>query len=315
MTIWYRNNVPQYQPKTSKSIIHPFIFKGFNGLTINPYQGCQHRCGYCYATYQWSPEFYDKIYAKTNATQMLEAELAEWKSDIINPVMISSATDAYQQAEVKYGITRKCIEILQKYNVPYYIFTKSTLVGRDIEMHESYKDGCFVTWSITTCDEKTKRLIEPGTPSADSIFKTIKKFTQAGISCGVNIDPIVPLITDSDLSIDTLLQRCRDSGVQHVFGEVLRLRSDIWERMKTIINFAKIDGGIEYYKELYSIHEPLSSSYLSANSEYAKKTLRKLYAKITDFGFHSKFPQHICPRRINKQRGRNHIQTLLTKYL
>jgi DNA repair photolyase len=109
------------ETRNSKSIIHNFEVKGQVGLTINPYQGCQHRCGYCYATYEWSPEFYDKIYAKSNAAEVLETQLKSGRYDIHKPVMVSSATDAYQPAEIKYGITRRCIEVLQKYKVPYVV--------------------------------------------------------------------------------------------------------------------------------------------------------------------------------------------------
>src|SRR5215467_5981037 len=109
MDLWYTKNSPTFESKISKSIIHSFMVKGYNGLTINPYQGCGHRCGYCYATYDWSPEFYDKVYAKSNAPEILDKQLATWKSDTIGPVMVGSATDAYQPAEVRYSLTRRCI--------------------------------------------------------------------------------------------------------------------------------------------------------------------------------------------------------------
>ena len=115
MEKWYHKAVPDIGTKKSKSIIHPFVVKGHTGLTINPYQGCQHRCGYCYATYEWSPEFFDKIYAKSNAAEVLENQIRSWKSEDIEPVMVSSATDPYQPAEIKYNLTRKCIEVLQRY--------------------------------------------------------------------------------------------------------------------------------------------------------------------------------------------------------
>src|ERR1041384_8780715 len=97
--MWYQNKAPEFVTKSSKSLIHPFIVRNRKGLTINPYQGCQHRCGYCYATYKWSPNFYDKIYGKINAAEILESELNKWKKTSMLPVMISSATDAYQSAE------------------------------------------------------------------------------------------------------------------------------------------------------------------------------------------------------------------------
>jgi DNA repair photolyase len=167
---------------------------GYKGHTLNLYQGCQHRCGYCYATYVWSPEFYDKIYAKNNAPEILENQLKAWKSKPMEPVMISSATDAYQPAELKFGLTRKCVKVLQKYNIPYYVFTKSTLISRDLELHKLYRDNCFVVWSITTCDESIKRTIEPATPPASAMFEAIKKFSDAVVRCTVNIEPSFHLL-------------------------------------------------------------------------------------------------------------------------
>src|SRR5262249_49863752 len=116
--VWYQG-APQLIEKSSKSLIHSFTFANYSGLAINPYQGCAHRCAYCYATYEWSSEFYDKIYAKSNAAEVLDEQLALWKDEFIGPVMVGSATDAYQAAELKYGLTRKCVEVLQKHDVPY----------------------------------------------------------------------------------------------------------------------------------------------------------------------------------------------------
>ena len=76
---------------------------------------------------------------------------------------------------------------------------------RDLELHEKYKDNCFIVWSVTTCNEKIRRLIEPGTPPADSMFKVMKKFIDADVCCGVNIDPILPFITDSKEEIELIL--------------------------------------------------------------------------------------------------------------
>src|ERR1044072_4101442 len=131
--LWHNGKAPIFEQKESKSIIHPFAVKNYNGLAINPYQGCGHRCAYCYATYEWSPAFYDKVYAKSNASQVLDKQLAAWKATTIDPVMVSSATDAYQPAELRFELTRKCVKVLQKYNVPYYVFTKSVIIERDLE--------------------------------------------------------------------------------------------------------------------------------------------------------------------------------------
>lgn len=298
--LWYKEGGPTLEEEKSRSIIHPFVIKSYNGLTINPYKGCSHRCAYCYATYEWSPEFYDKIYAKTNAPEVLDRQLAEWKSDTVDPVMISSATDAYQPAELRFELTRKCVKVLQKYDVPYYVFTKSALIERDLELHREYRHNCFVVWSITTCNEKIRRMVEPGTPPARRIFEAIKKFTDAGVCCGVNIDPIMPLITDSESDLEEVVRTCKDAGLHHVFGSPMRLRTDIWQRFKIVLRLLQIADGVEQYKDIYGFEEPLDSNYIRTNSMYAKKIMDRLERIIKSHGMTTDFPDHMRPRRINK---------------
>jgi DNA repair photolyase len=310
--LWHSGSGAVLEEKKSRSIIHPFIVKAYNGLTINPYQGCSHRCAYCYATYEWSPEFYDKIYAKSNAPEVLEKELAAWKSDTVIPVMISSATDAYQPAELRFELTRRCVQILQKYNVPYYVFTKSAIIERDFELHRQYRHNCFLVWSITTSDEKIRRIVEPGTPPASRIFKVIKKFAEAGLCCGVNIDPIMPLLTDSEQHLEDLVRACRESGVRHVFGAPLRLRTDIWQRMKLVLRLLEVSDGIKRYKEIYGFEEPLRSSYVTADTRYINKIMAKLESMIKKNGQIPDFPDYLAPKKIYRSNLR---QTTLQSFL
>jgi DNA repair photolyase len=297
--LWYSNVAPLLEAKRSKSIIHPFSVKGYSGLTINPYQGCQHRCAYCYATYEWSPEFYDKIYAKSNAPELLEKELACWKGETVDPVMVCSATDAYQPAEIKFGLTRKCVQVLQRYGVPYYVFTKSSIIERDLALHADY-EHCFIVWSLTTCSESVRRVVEPGTPPASRIFESIKKFTDAGVPCGVNVDPIMPLVTDSALELGAIVDGCREAGVRHVFGAMLRLRTDIWERMKLALGLLGVRNGAERYKQIYSFEEPLTGSYIACDRAYSSVILGRLEEMVRDRGMSAGFPDHMGPRKIDK---------------
>lgn len=297
--LWY-HGAAELDSKVSKSLLHPFMFKDYRGLTINPYQGCQHRCAYCYATYQWSPEFYDKIYAKSNAPEVLEDELASWKDETIKPVMVSSATDCYQAAELRFGLSRRCIEVLQKYNVPYYVFTKSALIARDFELHMRFRDKCLIIWSITTCNETVRRVIEPGTPPAEKLFSTIKKFSDAGIHCAVNVDPIIPLITDSRKELESLVQMCGAAGVENVFGSVMRLRSDIWERMKLVFNLLDVPDAVSRYCDIYGIREPLASNYVSATREYAAEILTFLARRVSENLMSSGFPHLLTPLPVNR---------------
>jgi DNA repair photolyase len=268
---WFKEPAPIFTAKESKSILHDFFVYGKEGLTINPYNGCQHRCGYCYATYEWSPEFYDHIYAKINAPDLLAKQIQSWKQNLINPVMIASATDAYQPAELKYSLTRKSVEVLQEFEIPYYIFTKSSLIERDLELHSRYSHNCFVVWSITTNNEEIKRIVEPGTPPSKSVFKVIGKFCKSGIKCVINIDPILPLITDSNEDIENIIDSANEVGVKYVSCAILRLRYDIWERMKYILQIFNIDNSIKFYEKIYKFKDAIQfKKNLNAEREYSE---------------------------------------------
>ena len=77
--------------------------------------------------------------------------------------------------------------------------------------------------------------VEPGTPLQHSLFSVIEKFRDAGIRCGVNIAPIMPLITDSPDNLESIIDDCLRTGVGHVVGAILRLRSDIWNELKSVL--------------------------------------------------------------------------------
>lgn len=307
MNLWYSRVAPSFETKNSKSIIHSFAFKEHKGLTINPYQGCQHRCGYCYATYEWSPEFYDKIYIKINAAEVLERQIRSSKVKMLAPVMVASATDAYQPAEIRYELTRKCIQVLQKYNVPYYIFTKSTTILRDLALHKEYRDKCLLVWSITACDEGIRRLIEPGTPPSGAIFNVIRKFVDNGVLCAVNIDPILPLITDSEHHFNQILDACSNIGVRHVFGSLLRLRADIWERMKIILTLLGINEGIERYKKtIYQFSEPIEHrANIVPNTSYEDDIMNILKYMASRKGMTTEVPKFRCDRHASELKSIN----------
>jgi DNA repair photolyase len=316
MNSWYKRSTPIISTKESKSILHNFFVYGSVGLTINPYNGCQHRCGYCYATYEWSQEFYDHIYAKINATDLLSKQIQSWKGNIINPVMIASATDAYQPAEIKYSLTRKCVEVLQEFEIPYYIFTKSNLIERDLELHTRYSHNCFVVWSITTNNENIKRIVEPGTPPSKSVFKVIEKFCKSGIKCVINIDPILPLITDSNEDIANVIDSANDVGVKYVSGAILRLRYDIWERMKYILQILNIDNSIKFYEKIYKFKDPIQfKKNLNTEREYSEPIMmfveNELEKRNMKFGYPKLNIKKLTPSSAYSVKNKKNIVSLL----
>ena len=108
--------------------------------SVNPYQGCEHACIYCFArpTHAYlnlSPglDFETKLFAKRNAAELLAKELRA-KSYVCQPLALGANTDAYQPVERTEGITLRVLEVCRDFNQPVSIITKSALVLRDLEL-------------------------------------------------------------------------------------------------------------------------------------------------------------------------------------
>jgi len=161
--------------------------------TINPYVGCQHGCFYCYARFMkrfsshnenWG-EFVD---VKINAPELLAKEVNKKKKE---RVWISGVCDPYQPIEEKYGLTRRCLEILQASDWPVVIQTKSPLVLRDLELLKKFK-AIEVGFSIATGDEEIRKIFEPKTPPISKRIEALYKLHQAGIKTYAMIAPLLP---------------------------------------------------------------------------------------------------------------------------
>lgn len=292
---WWKERVPLIKIKFSRSILHRFSdpIGASEGLTINPYVGCMHRCIYCYATYEWVPEFYDVVQVKVNAPDILSRELSNLK-DRNHPVFIASATDCYQPYEGIYKLTRKCVEVLQKKGVPYIILTKSGSIVRDLDLHARYKDRCIVAWSLTTLDSKVKKIIEPNASSPEGILKALSMFSKAGIVTGINVDPIIPGVNDDEAMLRKLVREVRDNGAKFISASVLRLRDDIWDRMRNLMESKGMVGELEKLKEVY-FSDPFKLGYYFLAKQGYVESVMGLVKRLAEesglsFGFPTRLP-------------------------
>jgi DNA repair photolyase len=160
---------------------------------LNAYVGCQHKCIYCYAKFMkrftghrepWG----DFVDVKINALELLAKEVKKKK---IGRVWISGVCDAYQPLERKYQLTRGCIEMLVDNGWPFTIQTKSPLVVRDIELLKKSAD-CEVGFTITTADEKVRKIFEPNAPPIAKRVEALDILHSAGIRTFVMIAPMLP---------------------------------------------------------------------------------------------------------------------------
>ena len=201
---------------------------GFS-LSINPYRGCEHGCIYCYArpTHSYlnmSPglDFETRIIAKVNAAEQLRKALASKNYEPMN-LCIGPATDAYQPAERKMGITRSIIEVLSECQHPFSIITKSSGVERDIDLIASMaaKNMAAIYVSITSLDPELARKLEPRASAPHRRLRTVQALAQAGIPVGVSVSPLIPFLNEPEL--ERILEAAARAGARSAFSIPLRL--------------------------------------------------------------------------------------------
>ena len=201
--------------------------------SINPYQGCEHGCIYCYARpshsyLDLSPglDFETRIFYKPNAAARL---LDEWEKPTYQckSITIGANTDPYQPAEKSTRITRQLLELFKKHRHPVNLITKGNLITRDIDLLSWLAEHklCSVALSMPTMDASLKRIMEPRVPSVESRLRAIEELTRNGVPTSVLVAPIIPAINDAE--IERILGAVAEAGASHAHYIFLRLPHEV----------------------------------------------------------------------------------------
>ena len=240
-----RNHKTVYLPIFPKSIVNKVTSPDVGmEYSMNPYQGCEHGCIYCYARnthefwgYSAGLDFEQKILVKKDAPRLLEQHLKRksWKATTI---VMSGNTDCYQPAEQKFHITRQCLEVFLKYRHPVGIITKNSLVLRDLDLLKKLNQHQLVgvTISITSLSEKTRRLLEPRTASIKKRLQTIKELSENGIPVNAMLAPMIPGINSHEML--ALAKTVAEHGARSFGFTVVRLNGAIGQLFTDWINKA-----------------------------------------------------------------------------
>lgn len=200
--------------------------------TINPYRGCEFGCKYCYARYAHEfmelrdpLQFERKIFAKQFDPKHFEAELKRLPTG--ETIALGTATDPYQPAERRFRITRAILEVFAN-TAGFHlgITTKSDLIARDIDLLKeiSRRHYLRIHMTVTTMDRDLARLTEPMAPRPDLRIGAVRKLASAGLRVGVFSSPVMPLINDTDPSLDAIAKAAFRAGAQGFGGNVLFLK-------------------------------------------------------------------------------------------
>lgn len=201
--------------------------------SINPYRGCEHGCIYCYARpthcylgHSAGLDFETKLYAKPQAAELLENELAHPRY-VAKTIVLGTNTDPYQPIERERRITRSILEVLERTGHPAGIVTKSALVVRDIDIlgRMAERGLIKVALSVTTLDRRLSRAMEPRAAAPAKRLEALKQLSDAGIPTAVMVAPIIPALNDCE--IESILAAAKEAGVREAGYVALRLPLEI----------------------------------------------------------------------------------------
>ena len=219
-----------------------------NGMNL--YRGCTHGCVYCDSRsvcYRFTHSFED-VEVKENAPVLLEEVLRKKRKRCL--ISTGSMSDPYQPCEEELRLTRRCLELLDRYGFGASVITKSDGVLRDIDLFESIhqKAKAVLQMTLTAADEELSRVLEPNVCTSARRYKVLKEFRARGIPAVVWMTPLLPFLTDTEENLRQLLDWCFDAGVKGIvcFGIGMTLR----------------EGNREYYYRALDRHFPgLSDEY------------------------------------------------------
>jgi len=248
-----------------KTALSPSKLPGLD-YALNPYRGCQHACVYCYATsvIHWEKgKWGDIVEAKINLPRILSKELRVKKKGVVG---LGTVTDPYQQAEKKYEITRRCLELLLMHDFPVCIQTKSSLVLRDIDLLKKFSN-LEVGITLTTHDDSVREKLEPGASSVEERLHALSELSKNGIKTWVFMGPVMPYLTD----FETLTGAISIVKPAYVLVDKLRLKDGVQNSVLGFIN--------EFYPHLTEKYERI----FSGEENYFDKILESCANKTLKF--------------------------------
>jgi DNA repair photolyase len=201
--------------------------------SMNPYQGCEHGCIYCYARnsfeyWGWSAgiDFESKIIVKKNAPELLRKFLMHPKWECV-PIGLSGNTDCYQPAERKFRITRGLLEVCNEFNQPVGIITKNASILRDKELLKEMADKRIVSVlvSTTSFNEDLRRAMEPRTTTGKQRIRVMKELSDAGVRVGVMLGPMIPGLNEHEMQ--RIMEAASEAGATFSAYTFIRLNGAI----------------------------------------------------------------------------------------
>jgi DNA repair photolyase len=255
--------------------------------SINPYRGCQHACVYCFARgtheflgYDGGRQFDTRIIVKINAPEVLREELKRpnWRREII---ALGTACDPYEPAERRYEVTRRIVEALRDAANPVSITTKSVMIRRDIDILSELAQiaKVRVNFSVGSLDDRVWQKTEPGTPRPIRRMEAMQALVEAGIPAGVLMAPIIPVLSDSTESMETVVKAAAEHKAQFLGANVLHLKPGSKEWFMPFLREAHPHLLPEYHRLYGGAYAP---------KQYTEQVMAKIDELRNRWGLHDR---------------------------
>lgn len=256
------NSATQLFEETPKKIVSESNSPDLSHMySINPYQGCEHGCIYCYArnTHEYfgfsaGLDFERKIIVKRNAAELLEQYFNKKNYQPVC-ILLSGNTDCYQPVERKLEITRSLLQVFLKYKNPVSIITKNNVILRDLDIltELAAMNLVHVNVSITSLNEQLRQKLEPRTVTASGRLSVIQKLTEKGIPCRVMAAPIIPGLNSNE--VPNIIKAAADRGALAAGFTIVRLNGSIGEIFTDWIHKAFPQKAEKVLNMIRSVHD------------------------------------------------------------
>ena len=271
-----QKNIPfEIKEIEAKGILSKCGIPGID-FVVNPYIGCRFGCKYCYASFMGRfvgkkvADWGEYVYPKINAPQLLTKEIERKLPDKGKgkEIFFSSVTDPYQGLEVKYRLTRQCLEVLADWGFAgtLSILTKSNLVTRDIDILKRFRNA-IVGLTVTSADDGISRYFEKYAPAVTDRFEALKKLNQAGIKTYAFIGPLLPHFVADETGLEKVFQKLVEAGTKDIYVEHLNLSGYIRGRLMD---------------EMKGTDKDIVAKFYSSQSKAYREDLEKLVKKLVE---------------------------------
>jgi DNA repair photolyase len=238
---------------------------------LDPYQNCEFNCQYCDSSLEKT------LYIKKNSIEVLQNQLSSLPK---GRIIVGSVHDPYQPAEKKYLLTQSILTLLQDYDFPCHILTKSPLVLRDIDLISVL--NCYVTISISSLDDHVVNIFEPQVSSPSDRLHTIQKLRMHHITTGVALIPIFPYIVEPEL--ETIVKNAQRNSAQYLLYKHLELKGEQKQHFMNIIR--------TYYPQLVDQYTTLYQHSISPDKIYVQNINNTLARYCRQFNIPDAIPRN-----------------------